>query len=203
MHDRIFGDREKAMEEAFFREQDAKLLKKLRDKAHLDDIALALGEKLQVDNPDLLMRVREAGVSLETAPALFLAPLVQVAWAGGSVSRAEHHCVLQLTKGRGVDPASPAYAQLEEWLKNRPPDALFDTAVEVIKYGFSVLPANEQEERIKTLVDACHQVAEASGSSLGFVLGLKNVIGLGNVDEGEAAALDLIATKLRRPSREP
>ena len=200
MQDRIFGEREKAMEEAYFRQEDAKLLKKLQEKAHLDDIAVALGEKLEVHNPDLLQRVRDLGITLETAPALFLAPLVQVAWASGSVSKAEHHAVQRLARGRGVDPASPAYAQLEAWLKDRPDDELFDTAVEIIKYGFSVLPHAEREERIKILVDACHEVAEASGSTLGFVLGLKNVIGLNSVDASEASALDLIATRLRRPA---
>jgi F-type H+-transporting ATPase subunit b len=39
-----------------------------------------------VDNPDLLQRVRDVGVTLETAAALFVAPLVQVAWADGSVA---------------------------------------------------------------------------------------------------------------------
>ena len=198
MQDRIFGDREKAMEETYFRQEDARLLKKLQEKAQLDDIALALGEKLQVDNPDLLMRVREAGVSLDTAPALFLAPLVQVAWAGGGVSKAEHHAVLRLARGRGVDPASPAYAQIEEWLKHRPDDSLFETAVEVIKYGFSVLPPDEREKRITSVVDACHEVAEASGSTLGLVLGFKNVMGLSSVDESEADMLDLIANTLRK-----
>ena len=51
MQDRIFGDREKAAEEAYFRQADARLLETLRQKAHLDDIAVALGQKLQVDNP--------------------------------------------------------------------------------------------------------------------------------------------------------
>ena len=201
MQDRIFGEREKAMEEAYFRQEDAKLLKKLQDKAHLDEIAVALGDKLQVDNPDLLERVKGLGITLDTAPALFLAPLVQVAWASGSVSKAEHHAVLRLARGRDMPADSPAYAQLEAWLKKRPDDTLFDTAVEVIKYGFSVLPAAEREERIKRVVDACHEVAEASGSSLGFVLGLKNVMGLNSVDGSEEAALDLIATRLRRPTQ--
>src|SRR5438309_4457951 len=129
MRERTFGDREKALEEAYFRQEDAKLFEKLRQKAHLDEIALALGEKLQVDNPDLLLRIRETGVSLDTAPALFLAPLVQVAWAGGAVTTAEHDAVLRLARGRGIDPASPAHAQLEQWLNERPDDTLFVTAV--------------------------------------------------------------------------
>lgn len=193
MNERIFGDREKAMEESYFRQQDAKLLSKLRERAHLDDIALALGQKLQVDNPELLQRVRDAGVTLETAAALFLAPLVQVAWAGGSVTKAEHDTVLRIARGRGVEVDSVPYAQLEKWLVARPDDAVFDVAVEVIKYGFSVLPRAEKEERIQTLVEACHEVAESSGSTLGWVLGLKSV------SNSEASVLDTIANTLRRP----
>ena len=192
MPDRILGDREKAMEESYFRREDAKLLAKLRDKAGLDDIALALGEKLQVDNPELLARVKQVGVSIDTAPALFLAPMVQVAWAGGSVIKAERDAVLRIARERGVDPASPAYAQLEQWLKDRPDDAVFDTAVEIIKYGFAVLPAAEKEERIKRIVDACHEVAEASSSSLGWILGIRSV------SDSEASTLDAIASKSNR-----
>ena len=185
------------MEEAYFRQADAKLIETLRRRSNLDDVALALGQKLEVDSPDLLERVRKAGVTLETAAALFLAPLVQVAWAGGSVTRAEHDAVLRLARARDIPAESPAYAQLEAWLKKRPDDELFDTAVEVIKQGFSVLPHNEREERIKTILDACLEVAEASGTTLGFVLGLKNVMGIDDVDRSESEVLDMIARTLR------
>jgi hypothetical protein len=79
----FLGDREKAMEADYFRKENEKLLEKLRQDAKLDDIAVALAEKLQVDNQELLGRVRELGITLETAPALFVTPLVQVAWAEG------------------------------------------------------------------------------------------------------------------------
>lgn len=193
MDERIFGGREKAMEESYFRQEEAKLLEKLRQKSHLDEIAVALRDQLHVDNPDLLMRARQAGVTQETAAALFLAPLVQVAWAGGSVTKAEHDAVLRIARARDIEVDSPAYAQLDHWLKDRPSDELFDTAVEVIKYGFSVLPHDEKEERIKSVVDACHEVAEASGSTLGWVLGIKNV------SQDEALTLDAITMGLRRP----
>jgi hypothetical protein len=199
MSDRIFGDREKAMEEAYFRDQDARLLDTLRRKADLDEVAVALGEKLQVDNPELLIKVRNLGITMETAPAFFLLPLVQVAWAEGRVSRQEHDAVLRLARERSIETGSPAYLQLEKWLHDRPDDVLFETAVEVIKYGFSVLPEDEKEARIKEIVDGCRQVAQASGSTLGFVLGLKNVMGLQSVSGSEAATLDAIATTLRRP----
>jgi hypothetical protein len=191
MQDRIFGDREKALEESYFREQDAHLLGKLRQKANLDEIAIALRDKLQLDNPDLLLRVRELGITAETAPAFLLAPLVQVAWAEGKVGKQEQSLVLRLAQRRGVEEDSPAYHQLAEWLRVRPPDNFFDTALEAMKVGFAVLPAGERAERIKEVVHACQEVAEASG-------GLGRLMGLGDgVSRTEASMLDQITQTLR------
>jgi len=196
MKDHIFGDREKAIEDTYFRKEDTKLLEKLREKAPLDQIALALRNKLHVDNPGLLMRARATGVAPDAAPALFLAPLVQVAWADGSISRAERKAVLRLARSRGVDPESAAGGQLIDWMDERPPDSIFETALEVIKYGFSVLTPGEREDRIRGIVDACSEVAAASGTIMGWALAL--------VDPDAAAAretaiLQMIAGRLRAP----
>ena len=188
----FLGDREKAMEADYFRKENEKLLEKLRQGAKLDDIAKALADKLQVDNQELLGRVRDLGVTLETAPALFLTPLVQVAWAEGSVGNREREAVLRLARERDVQEDSPAYAQLVEWLKVRPSDALFDAGLEVIKYGFAVLPPKEMEERIIRLIDACHDVAAASGTELARLLGLGD-----GVSRVEAHMLDEFNARLR------
>ena len=108
MNKGIFTEREKAAEAAYFRQEDAKLTEKLRQRASLDEIAVALGEKLQIDNPELLQRIKDLGVTVETAPALFAAPLVQVAWAEGSVTSEEHAAVLRLAQERGIEDGSAA-----------------------------------------------------------------------------------------------
>ena len=195
MDERIFGDREKAMEETYFRQEDAKLLEKLRQNAKLDEIAAALRDQLHVQNPDLLLRVRNLGITADNASALFLAPLLQVAWADGSVSKDERDTVLRLARQREVEPESPAYAQIVEWLKVRPSDELFDTAVEVLKAGFSVLPPAEQEERLQRVVEACNEVAMASGGGLAQLLRLGN-----SVSSMESSMLDKIAKTLRKRS---
>lgn len=192
MENEIFKDRERANEAAYFRQQDARLLETLRQRAPLDEIAKALGEKLQVDNPELLERVRQLGLKPETAPALLLAPLVQVAWAEGSVTSKEADTVLRLIQQRGIEADTPPFGQIIKWLESRPSDELFDTAVEVIKYGFSVLPDAEKEDRIKKIVEACNEVAEASGG------GLVKVLGLGSGVSGvEAETLDTLTATLR------
>lgn len=192
MDDRIFREREKAMEENFFRQQDAKLLDKLRQQSKLDEVAAALVEKLGVDNPELLVRARELGITADTAAAFLLAPLVQVAWAEGTVTKREREAVLTIARERGVEDGSKAQEQLNAWLTARPDDALFDAAVEVIKVGLEVLPPKEKEQRIKRITDACHKVAEASGSEIARLLGLGD-----GVSSEETSILDTINHHLR------
>jgi DnaJ-domain-containing protein 1 len=189
----ILSDREKALEESYFRQQDAKLLQKLRQNLALNEIAVALAEKLRVDNPELLDRSINLGVTPDTAAAFLLAPLVQIAWAEGSVTKQERETVLRLARERGIESGSPAGMQLENWLHERPPDALFDAAVAVIQRGLAVLPVKERVERIKGIVDACHEVAAASGSGLASLLGLGD-----GVSRSEASILDALSRRLRR-----
>jgi hypothetical protein len=134
-------------------------------------------------------------VTLDTGPAFLLAPLVQVAWAQGSVTDRERDTVLRLAAARGVEADSPARTQLLKWLQERPSDALFDIAMEVIRGGLALLPSGEREEHLKRIVQACHEVAEASG-------GLAKVLGLGSGVSGEEEALlKAISTRLRGPGR--
>ena len=194
MNKRIFEDREHAMEENYFRQQDARLIENLRQYKHLHEIAGALGEKLQVENPALLVKASELGITSETAPAVFLAPLVQVAWAEGSVGEAEREAVLRIARRRDLDEKSPAYAQLVEWLRTKPPQAIFDLAIQVLKIGFSVLPRVEREERIDRIVDACREVALTSGKGLAPLLGLGST-----VSPTETGMVERIDAELRKP----
>src|SRR5687768_17910915 len=102
----IFRDRERGEEQAYFREQDAKLIAKLRQKAQLSEIAHALAEKLHADGPSLLSRIQNLGVTLDTGSAFILVPLVEVAWADGDISPAERDTILHIARQRGVAPGS-------------------------------------------------------------------------------------------------
>lgn len=187
----IFKERERSLEEEYFRTHDAKLIEKLRERGKVEEIAEALAVKLQIDDPALLRRIMALGVTRDTGPAFLLAPLVQVAWAEGEVTDREREKVLRIATERGIDPSSAAYAQLQAWLRKRPTDAIFDTAVETVKTGLSVLTPAERADRIKRIVDACREVASASG-------GLGRLLGLGTgVSSEEESILDAMAATLR------
>jgi hypothetical protein len=158
----IFRDRERGEEDAYFRQQDARLIAKLRQKAQFSEIAHALAEKLHADEPALLERIQKLGVTLDTGSAFILAPLVEVAWIDGDVSHAERNTILHIAKQRGVAPGSADYHQLLDWLAHRPSDEVFRTALEAIRIGLSVLPPEESEQRIATMIKACADVAQAA-----------------------------------------
>jgi hypothetical protein len=187
----IFKERERSLEEEYMRKQDAKLIQKLRERGKLEEIAEALAVKLQIDDPALLRRIMALGVTLDTGAAFLLAPLIQIAWAEGRVTDQERETVLRIAGERGIEKASRAHAQLLEWLRVRPANEFFDTAVEAIKAGLAILPPDERADRVKRIVEAARQVAAASG-------GLSKVLGLGTgVSREEESLLDTIAATLR------
>jgi len=187
----VFRDRERGEEQAYFRQQDAELIAKLRQKARLSEIAHALAEKLQADEPVLLERIQKLGVTLDTGSAFILAPLVEVAWVDGNVSHAERDTILDIAQQRGVAPESADYRQLLDWLDHRPSDEVFRTALEAIRIGLSVLPPGELEQRIAAMIKACEDVAQAAG-------GLAQMFKLDGVSYAESAVIAEIRRHLAK-----
>ncbi|HSE25331.1 MAG TPA: hypothetical protein VLB68_26955 [Pyrinomonadaceae bacterium] len=186
----VFRDRERGEEEAYFRREDAKLIAKLRQKAQLSEIAHALAEKLHADEPALLERIQKLGVTLNTGSAFILAPLVEVAWIDGQVSDAERDTILDIAKQRGVEQGSADYDQLLDWLAHRPSDEVFRTALEAIRIGLSVLPPEESEKRIATMIKACEDVAQAAG-------GIAQLFHMDGVSYAESALIAEIRRHLK------
>jgi len=187
----MLRDRERGEEQAYFRQEDAKLIAKLRQKAQLSEIAHALAEKLRADEPALLERIQKLGVTLDTGSAFILAPLVEVAWSDGDVSDTERDTILNIAKQRGVSPGSADYRQLLDWLAHRPSDDIIRTALEAIRIGLSVLPPDESEQRIATIIKACEDVAQAKGW-------LAEMLRLDGVSSSESAVIAAIRLHLAK-----
>jgi hypothetical protein len=188
----ILREKERGEEAQYFRRKDQELIQKLREKAHLEELHKRLGEKLQVEDPDLLQKVVAQGLTQESGPALLLAPLVQIAWAEGKVSPEERDEILKIARQRGIEDGSPAHAQLLEWLAKRPSDELFEVSEMSIKLGLTVLPPTERDARIKEIVSQCRRVAAASGGS-----GLARMLGLAHaVSQQEEIVLAAITARL-------
>jgi hypothetical protein len=185
----IFRERGRAEEETYFRRVDAELIAKLRQNAQFSEIAHALAEKLHADEPALLERIKMLGVTLDTGAAFILAPLVDVAWADGDVSHAERDVILLIAKQRGVVPGSADHRQLLDWLADRPPDDIMQTALEAIRIGLSVLTPDEAKLRVSAMIKACEEVAKAAG-------GLSGLLQLEGISRDERAVISAIRRHL-------
>jgi tellurite resistance protein len=190
-----FHDRERAAEAAYFSQHDATLIEKMRARAKLSEIAHAMAAKLRVDDPALLTRIANLGVTPDTAAAFLLSPLVEIAWADGHASPGERDVIVRIATARGVAADSPDMAQLVQWFQVEPPRELYESALDTIKLALSVLPPEEAEERAAAMINACKEVAEAPGS-------FERLLSLGgSMSPPERATLAEIRTRLGAPPR--
>jgi tellurite resistance protein len=171
-------------EEAYFKQQEIEQRRKLREK--LEAAAHELAEKHAIaeslkTSESLAERIKALGFSGATARVFDLLPLVHVAWADGTVQKAERAAILKVLEARGVQPGSEGFQLLESLLEERPSDEYMSESLGVLKelVGGGGVGSD--------VVGLCEQVASASGGFLGIV---------GKVSGEERALIDEIAGHL-------
>lgn len=170
----------KAMEDSFFARENEKLLRKLRAEAEAEKKRQSFREILQVENSAVLDRLVEMDLTAETIMAFTVIPLVEVAWADGSISSGEKKAVLKAAVERGIEADSTNYQLLMNWLDTKPEPKLFEVWKHYVKElcsGLDPSIADAVRERVVTRTTA---VAEAAG---GF-------LGLNRISDEERAVLD-------------
>lgn len=160
--DNAMGRRGKALEDEYFHRKEKELIEKLRKRRAAEAQLKELSEAIGIPNEEVLNTLQELGYTRETVALLHLVPLINVAWADGKVSRPERELILEAANMRGVEAASPAYQQLEDWLENRPGEEFFEQTLRVIRH---LAPGDEAAGDV---LSQAMQVASASGGILGF-----------------------------------
>ena len=158
----------KALEEAFFAEENARLLIQLRKKTALEERRAALREVVQIQDEDFLDHLMELGIGPETALALSLVPLMVVAWADGKLDEPERLAVLKAAEQRGVAPGSPGRELLENWLSRAPDPKLFEAWQRYIASIWGSFTQQQRHEMRVNLMDWMTGVAESAGGFLGL-----------------------------------
>lgn len=161
MNDVLFGERRRALEEAFFREHEAERLAEIRAEIHASHARDELREATGIADQQVLAHLVEMGMTPETLVATAVIPLVEVAWADGKLEEKERAQVLR--EARAMELAGAPLGLLEDWLAHEPDPALFATWAEYLQ---ALLPRLEPLAR-DHLLAATHQramaVAEAAG----------------------------------------
>lgn len=183
----MLAQRKRALEEEYFRQKEQELIEKIRLRTAKQAERQELAEAVGVADEEILATLQEMGYTRETVKLLHLVPLVQIAWASGSVTPREREMVVRLSEWRGVEKDSPAWKQLNNWLDQRPSEEFFLTTLRIIRYLFDFQTANEGVADRTDLISFCIRIAMASGGFLGMT---------NKISEGEQTALDQIVEEL-------
>ncbi len=162
----IFERRERAYEAEYFSRKDADLVAKLKAVFHKKVNKQSIREATGVTDEAILDRLVELNLNGELMAAFNLMPLVEVAWADGEIDEKEVRAVLSTAEQHMVAPGSSAYRMLETRLREGP-------VIEARKVWYlyaeklrNTLTTEELAQFRKDLVDACWNVAQASGGLL-------------------------------------
>lgn len=163
----ILSDRKRALEEAFFARRNQELLVKLKQEMAYADWKSALAQITGKD-PAIIDELFHKGVERATISALALVPMVEVAWANGSVSSAERAAVLRAAVENDVPKDGPGYHLLEEWLHDNPKGTLLPAWKAYIQSLAGTLSPQGRAFLKEEIGRRSLNVAKAAGGFLGI-----------------------------------
>jgi hypothetical protein len=156
------------IEEAFFAQENAKLLEKLREEARMKERRDSLRAVLRVDDESVVDALIEMDLYPETVVAFGLVPMIEVAWADGEISPKEREAVLVAAAARGVEKGSTTYELLENWLQRKHGPELLDTWKQYVAAISAQLDGAKNAALKERVLGQARAVAEAAGGILGL-----------------------------------
>jgi hypothetical protein len=163
----ILGDKVRTLEDEFFRKEDQRFIQLRRDLQEKAVSREALAKVSGIKNEAILDKLLQLGIRAEVLAALALVPLVEVAWADGSLDDRERREILARAEKSGVAPGSPGLALLQSWLERKPEPKLLTAWIQMVA-GLSEHMTPEQVQALRAgLVERARAIASASGGLLG------------------------------------
>jgi hypothetical protein len=156
------------MEDSFFIQRDKALIEKQKALKLMKETKEALAGASGIKNEAVLQKLVELEVRPETLAPLSVIPLIEVAWADGSLSKNEEASVLDGAEAMGIDKESMAYGLLKHWLAQKPPKGMLEAWSHYVRGISEKMTAQEKKELKKELLARARRVAEASGGVLGM-----------------------------------
>ena len=160
----ILRDRGRSLEDEFFRRENLRLVARQKELKETEMTRDALAKASGITDPAVLDQLLKLGIHAETVAALAVAPLVEVAWADGSLDTKERRTVVERA---GVPKGSAAESLLEAWLERRPDPKLLTAWTEMVKTMSAQLGRDEAERLRTSLLERARAVAAASGGIFG------------------------------------
>ena len=184
---KILGERGRALEDEFFRQEDERLIAKLGELKAKEASREELSRISGIKNTAILDRLVQLGIHAETLAALSIVPLAEVAWADGAIDAKEEQAILDRAEKSGIKPGSADHDLLRSWLERRPEPRLLTAWIHMVQ-GISENLTAEQVEALRAgLVERARAVAQASGG----------VLGVGKVSSAEAEMIRQLESAFR------
>ncbi|WP_270935911.1 hypothetical protein [Falsiroseomonas oryzae] len=169
MGEHVIVQRGRALENAFFAEQEEILLARLRAADAEASRLQALAATSGISDPVVLRELDALGIRPATVAALTMAPLVLVAWADGTIDPLEKAAVMQAAGEAGLLGRPEAAELLQSWL-TAPPSRQLETAWHDHTHAVVArLTAPARAALRQETIGRARRIAEAAGGFLGLL----------------------------------
>lgn len=155
----MFEERERWLEEEYFRKQDQLLIEKIHERQALETDHQRMAEITGLKDEEAITALQDLGYSSETVELLHMLPLVEVAWAGGVVTDKHREAILKIAGMRGIKENTPSFEKLMQWLNEKPSEQLFEASLRATRLILETLPPEERKHQRDDLLAHCNQIA--------------------------------------------
>jgi hypothetical protein len=180
--DSIFAAAGAALTDQFFKSRDQALLDKMRKTRRSTEMKAALAEVAGIHDDHVLQKLVDLDVNPETVAAIALVPLVEVAWADGTLDAKEREAVLAAAAAQGIASGSVEHGLLANWLAQRPEPKLLDAWQYYVRGLCRKMSEPERLGLKRDILERARAVATTSG---GF-------LGVGKISDAEKDMLETI-----------
>jgi hypothetical protein len=164
----IFDKRRRSLEDEFFYKHQAELIAQRKAEKEAQDKIKAMSEASGIKSKELLEKLIDLGLHSETMCALTIIPLIEVAWASGTVEDGERKVLMKAAEEHGIRKGSPGHDMLEHWLSKKPGKDLLDSWVHYVKTLVKELDKESVAKAKQGIMNHAEEIAEAAGGFLGL-----------------------------------
>jgi hypothetical protein len=163
----------KPLEDAFFTSQDQKLIEDLRAMRKMKETKDILARISGIKNEAILDKLVSLKVRPETLASLCVVPLVEVAWADGTIDPKEQKAILSAADKMGFKQGDIDYNLIKQWMAHKPADELLTAWIHYIQGLCEQLSSQEKSGLQSEIMGHAKTIAEASGGIMGTGIGDK------------------------------
>jgi hypothetical protein len=164
----FLGERGRALENSFFAKKNEELLQQLRDQMQSDSKRQAISDASGITDDTIIDELLAIGMDGETVAALALVPLVEVAWADGSIADNEREALVSACDEIGIKKGSPAFSLLQQWTDEAPGPELLETWKDYVKALCESMKESVKEAIRTDIMGRAKRIAESAGGFLGL-----------------------------------